>query len=208
MGEVGRPLVAGDDSGILPHEQDGDGLSDVVAGSDHDREFAAEGNAGVLDHPDHGEGRAGGQGRSPVDDVADVRGIDAFDVLVGVDEPLDGVRLDADWQGHVNHDCRHIVLGVQQQDAPGDVVLGGGGGQFVQDVVDAELGACAGLALGVLTGGVVGGATEQRVEADGPAGLTQGAGAGGDLFAFALRQGFAVDDPCGHGHDDTGTISR
>ncbi len=98
--EHGRPLVAGDDRGLLTHEEDGDGLADNVARADDDRDFALEEGGVVfapadgLKHFDDGQRGAGGEGRAAVDDVADVRRIDALDVLVRIDQALDAVGVD------------------------------------------------------------------------------------------------------------------
>ena len=193
-GEIGGPLVATDDGGVLAHEHDGDGFADVVAGADNDGDLAAGLDAGVLDHLDDREGGAGSEAGPAVDDVADVGGVDALDVFFRSDEALDGVGVGRRREGQVDHDGGDFVLGIEEEDAAGDLVVAAGLREFVEDVFDADLAAGSGLAFGVLAGGIVGRADKDGVEMDPAAGGADGGGTLRDALPIGLGEGFAVDE--------------
>ena len=153
LAEAPGPLVAADDGGVATHEEDGDGLADDVAGAHDDAAGALEVDAGGLDHADGGEAGAGGEGAAAVDDVADVGGVDALDVFLGVDEALDAVGVDGLGQGHVDHHAHDARVVVELADFGGDALEGAVGADLVEDVLDAHLGAGSGLVVGVDTGG-------------------------------------------------------
>ena len=213
FGDLGGELVAGNDGGLLPHEEDGDGFADDVARTDDDGEFAAEercrgglaarakrrvGSAHVFDHADDGQAGAGGERGASVDDVADVGGVDALNVFLGGDEALHLIGIDVFGQGEVDHDGGDVVVGGEEEHAAGDVVKDRIAVEGVEFVLDAEHFAGAGLVLGVDTGTVVTGFDEQGVEADGVAAGLDGRGAFGDLPTEVFGERNAVDDLCGH----------
>lgn len=218
VGEAGGPFVAGDDGGFLAHEEDGDGLADDVAGTDDDGDLAAEegGARGIrdacvlaqasglghrLDHLDDGQARAGREAGAAVDHVADVGGVDTFDVLLWRDEALDGVGVDAVGQGEVDHDGGDVVLCGEEEDAAGDVVEGCAAGDAVEAVLDAEGLAGASLVVGVDASGVVAVVDEEGVETDRAAGGDDGGGTVGECCAVVASEGGAVNDGGGHGRD-------
>src|SRR4029079_17623591 len=137
---------------------------------------------------------ARGQRGAAVDDVADVGGVDALDVLVGVDEPLHAVRVHARGQVQVEHHRVDIVLAREEQDAPGDVVVDGGGAEEVELVVDAELLTGLGLVVGVDTAGRIARVNQDGVEADFSAAGADGFDARAEVFTEGSGEVDAVDD--------------
>lgn len=208
--EVRSPLVATDDRCVVTHEKDRDGLADDVARADDDGDFASQERRGhffaegfveaevravdVFDHFHDGESGAGGEAAFTVDDVADVCGVDAFDVFLDVDQTLHVIGIDAFGQWDVHHDRVASGIGGEGADLCGDGVFGGTGGQAMQDVFDADFFAGFGLIFGVDAGTVVAAFGENCVEFDEAAGVADGLRAEFYLLAQACGEGVAVDD--------------
>ena len=77
--------VAEGDRGVAFGEEEGEGAADDAGGADDGDFFAGEVEAGGVDEFDDGECGAGGDDGVAIDDVADVGGVDAFDVFEDVD---------------------------------------------------------------------------------------------------------------------------
>ena len=194
---VGLQVAGGDvaegDGGHLLGEEEGDGFAGDFTGADDDGFGAAELDAGGADQFDDRQGGAGGDEGVAVDDVADVGGVDAFDVFDRVDLVLEDGGVEMFGQRQVEHDAGDGEIAVEALDGAGHFFKGGIGGEGDELVVDADGGAGFLLALGVeLAGG--GGTDENCGQVDGFAVGGKLRGAGGDLLANGSCQGGAVDD--------------
>ena len=109
--------------------------------------------------------------------------------------------------GHrqVHHDAGGLLLPVQQQHAPGDIVEGGVLVEPVQPVLDAERVAGDALVLGVDRCAGLRARGEDGVEAHRTPLLPEPSHAPGRVVADRARQRLAVDDAGGVGHRDEHT---
>ena len=208
------PFIATDDGCFFAHEEDGDGFAhDIACADDDDALTTKEARFGFersslfndpLDHFDGGEGGAGREAGAAVDDVADVSGIDTLNIFFRVDEALDSVGIDTGGHGQVHHHGTDFGLGVHEQDAAGDFIEVGGGGENVELVFDAERITGFRLIFGVDTRGVVAAIDENGIEADRHSLGAERGDARIDLFAEGLCESEAIDDACGHGGEYSG----
>jgi len=189
--------VAEGDGGHLLGEEQGDGLAGDFRCADDDGLRAAQGMAGGLDQLDDSAGGAGGDEGVAVNDVADVGGVDAFDILYGVNLVLELGWIEMLRDGKIEHNAGDGGIVVQFFDGSGDALEGGISREGDQLVVDSHSAAGFALALGVeLAGGS--GADEHGGEMNGAAGAQDLGDAILHILASAGSDCIAIDDDCGH----------
>ncbi|TVQ63528.1 MAG: NAD-dependent DNA ligase LigA [Phycisphaerales bacterium] len=108
----------------------------------------------------------------------------------------------------MDHHARDIVVGVEQEHAPGDVVETRLRVESVQDVLDPEVGARPPLVLRVHAGGAVDVGDDHGVEPGGAPAVAQGVGALGRLLPVPGRQCLAVDQSRRHARYHTGVSAK
>ena len=139
-----------------------------------------------------------------IDDVADVGGVDAFDVFENIDLVLGVGQVQGVRQRGVKENARDGGVVIQRVNLTVELFASGGGGEGAQFVRYAELGAGPLLILGINAGGAVF-AHQQCDEAHGFAELLKCRNASRDLVADLGGEGFTVNQLRGHyiHHGDT-----
>ena len=185
-------------AGTFGHEQEGHGFADDHAAADDDGVGACGFDAGVDEESLAAEGGAGDEAGGVFErEFGDVDGVEAVDVFGGVDGADDFGFVDVLGRGALDEDAVDGGVGVELFDEGDQFGLGGGGGEFVFDAVEAEV-----LALFVLGADVGAGGGVVTDEDDGEAGGDATGFEGGD-FGAAFGEDFFGDggsgDEGGHG---------
>ena len=97
--------VAEGDGGVAFGEEHRERSADDAGSTDDSDVGSLEGDAGGVDEFDNGQGGAGGDDGVSVDDVAEVGGVDAFDILEDVDFVLGGLQVEAGGERGVEEDA-------------------------------------------------------------------------------------------------------
>ena len=95
-------------------EQQGDRLAGDFAGAHDDCLRAAKRDAGRFDQLDNSKSRAWRDQRVAIDDVADVGGVDAFNILHRIDLILKLRRIEMRGDGQMQHDASNRGITIER----------------------------------------------------------------------------------------------
>ena len=142
LGEVASAGVGDRHGGVSArsafHEQEGHGFSHNHAAPDHDRALAGGLDAGLLQKADAPKRRAGNKTRRILHrKLGDIHGMEAIDILAGIDCQNDFGFVDLRRGRGLHKDAVHGRIGVEFGNKRQERCLAGVGGEFMFDRMQA-----------------------------------------------------------------------
>ena len=201
-------LVTADDGGFPLHKQHRDRASDN-GGCPHDNtplplQIVHDG----VDQTHRRQRSTRSTHGVPIHYIPDIGGIDTLDILHGINQFLDVVRINILGHGHVNHDRVDFLVIIERPNPRLYFPLSRPGRKRMERVLNPDRITGAGLILGVDAGSVIPGFDEQRVESWGEPPPPHCGRALGDLLTELSSECLAVDDLCAHALDDSARRAR
>ena len=152
-GQVLRCYVTERDGCQLFGQEQRDRLAGNFRRANDHRLGALNGDASRLDQLDHGKCSARRDESLAIYDVADIGGIDAFDILHDIDLMLEPLRVQPGRQREMHHDSGDGQIVIELADGLLHVAHACVGGQLKKLVVNSDIATCLRLPLGIKLAG-------------------------------------------------------